>query len=150
MKIYLIRHGYAESLSGHADDSRRNLTEEGRLGIRRQAETLRERGVAIRQIFHSPFVRARQTAELVFQSFKVPLAELPDLVPGGNPESVLMSIAEMEENSLLVSHLPIIAELAFSLTGARVSFFPGTCIEVSLPEKARFSGELGWVLHPEP
>ncbi len=65
MKIFLIRHGETtgdiEDRYGGAYDD--HLTERGRSQLAKTAESLRGSGIEI--IFHSPLIRARESAEII-------------------------------------------------------------------------------------
>lgn len=147
--LYLIRHGHAEYPPAGMPDRDRALTDEGRADIDKQAKKLLARGVTLKAITHSPYRRAIETALIVHKTFPdAALVEHRELHPGGSAESVLMYIAELDQATLLVSHLPIIAEIANGLTGAMVSFYPGTCIAVSRQAGKALSGDLMWTQHP--
>jgi broad specificity phosphatase PhoE len=70
MKLYFVRHGESEANVQHVISNRESpfgLTELGK----RQANTLAEnlRDIPITAIYSSPILRARETAEIVSQSF---------------------------------------------------------------------------------
>lgn len=62
MELTLIRHAIAEDGS---DDFARALTAEGRKRFKRSVATLDDVGVRFSKVFHSPKLRALQTAELL-------------------------------------------------------------------------------------
>jgi phosphohistidine phosphatase SixA len=53
--------------------TQRNLSEEGRQQARRIGQTLRERGVAVQEVWHSAWCRTRDTAQLAFPSMQAPV-----------------------------------------------------------------------------
>ncbi|CAM2008518.1 phosphohistidine phosphatase SixA [Acanthopleuribacter pedis] len=147
--LYLIRHGQAEYPPSGMPDRDRALTDEGRADVDKQAKKLLAKGVTLHAIRHSPYKRAIETALIVHKTFPdAALVEMPELIPGGSAESILMNIAEIERPTLLVSHLPVIAEVASSLTGTAVTFYPGTCIGVYRKSETPFSAQLLWTEHP--
>lgn len=72
MDVYIMRHGDAgPNKSSSADDNARELTEHGRVDVRRLIEQLRDAGLtAPSSILASPLIRARQTAEIVREIWK--------------------------------------------------------------------------------
>jgi len=113
MDLYVIRHAIA--VDEYEDDSQRPLTEKGRKKMRLIARGLRTLGVEFDLILSSPYVRARETAEILAEVFKVKadIAFSDHLIPAGNPE---MLISEMNEkysvsSIALVGHEPLLTSL---------------------------------------
>jgi len=96
MNIYIIRHAIAveEGTPGYESDSERPLTDKGRKKMRQIARGLRNIGVEFDLILSSPYVRARETAEILAQVFKVKkkIAFTENLIPFGNPERLIGDI----------------------------------------------------------
>ncbi len=111
MRLWLLRHGEAES---HArTDAERELTRHGRQEVRQVAIHLA--GRPLRTILCSPYLRARQTAELMEDLLDgVPELAVADwLVPDSDPRRALDQLAEYgEDELLLVSHQPFVGALA--------------------------------------
>ena len=111
MKLWLLRHGHAEP---HASsDAQRRLTSLGRQEVLQSAAHLL--GRPLEAILSSPYVRARQTAELVAEALQS--AQVQEIVPWLTPESsvreaLALLAARPEAEMLLVSHLPLIGEVA--------------------------------------
>lgn len=111
MKLWLLRHGEAEP---HArTDAERELTRRGRREVRQMTAHLASR--PLQTILCSPYIRARQTAELL----EALLDGTPELVvvdwltPDSDPRQALDWLAERSEKELLlVSHQPFIGALA--------------------------------------
>ena len=61
---------------------------------------------------------------------------------------VLDMLGGIEEEVLLVSHLPLVGELAAKLTGVGVPFHQGTCVKIEREDSTTFRGTLAWALHP--
>ncbi len=156
-ELYLIRHGIAEARSdAWPDDSKRPLTADGMTRVRKQARGLARLGVSFDVILTSPFVRTRQTAEIVADAFEPRPHLMPTdaLTPDGTYAMVLADLAKHARRArvALVGHEPGIGELAARLIGARhpISFKKGAvcCIGVdSLPPAG--PGELRWFLPPK-
>jgi len=117
MNIYIIRHAIAveEGTPGYESDSERSLTDKGRKKMRQIARGLRNIGVEFDLILSSPYVRARETAEILAQVFKVKkkIAFTENLIPFGNPELLIGEINESYAvNSIaLVGHEPHLSNL---------------------------------------
>lgn len=125
--LYILRHGIAapRPVGGRAKDSDRPLTAEGRQKVRRVARTMAKLELGIDLIVSSPFVRARQTAELVADVLrlrdKVQLCE--HLAPQGKPKDLIAYLKALEpppDNVLLVGHEPYLSGLiSLLLSGSR-------------------------------
>jgi len=111
MFLYLIQHAEAQS---EAEDPARDLTQKGRLDIENVAHLLKRLKVQVRQIFHSGKTRAQSTAGVLARHLQPPAgaSEAPGLAPLDNPEIWAGRIAKMDEDILLVGHLPHLARLA--------------------------------------
>ncbi|MBF7729478.1 phosphohistidine phosphatase SixA [Pseudomonas sp. N040] len=111
MKLWLLRHGQAEA---HASsDAQRCLTAHGRQEVLHSAARLI--GQPLQAILCSPYIRARQTAELVHEALaNAPAVEIvPWLTPDSSVREVLAQLAARPESDiLLVSHQPLVGELA--------------------------------------
>jgi phosphohistidine phosphatase len=91
MRLLIIRHGIAEDKEAWArtsnNDDERPLTDEGRQKMVLNAKGLRRSVDAIDVLATSPLVRARQTAQIVADAFKLGRIEtakalVPDTPPG--------------------------------------------------------------------
>ena len=112
MKLYLIRHAHA--LDG-ADDAARPLSGKGRTQVKRLASFLRASGAfAPEEIWHSPLVRARQTAELLAERLKLdaPRREVTGLAPMDDPRVIAQRLAREKRALALVGHDPHMSALA--------------------------------------
>lgn len=79
MKVFLIRHGETTSdlevrYGGSFDD---HLTENGRNQLKLTANTLTGKNIEI--IFHSPLIRARESAEIIQEEIDCPLTKIEGL-----------------------------------------------------------------------
>ena len=73
MNLYIIRHAIAvdEGTPEYEDDSQRPLTDKGKKKMRQIAKGLRALGVEFDLILSSPYVRAKETAEILADVFKI-------------------------------------------------------------------------------
>ena len=112
MKIYLVRHGIAHSKS---DDPERSLTEEGKDEVIKVASfIIKEKKFELDKIFQSGKTRAKETAELIAQ-FIQPIEgiyESEELAPMTDPSKWLEKIKKMNNDTMLVGHLPHLNRLA--------------------------------------
>jgi phosphohistidine phosphatase len=117
MNLYIIRHAIAvdEGTTEYEQDSQRPLTDKGKKKMHQIAKGLRALGVDFDLILSSPYVRAKATAEILADVFKVKadIAFSDNLIPMGDPD---LLIAEMNEkhsaNSIaLVGHEPHLTAL---------------------------------------
>jgi phosphohistidine phosphatase len=139
--LYIVRHAHAVD---REDDSARELSGRGREQVRRAGALLRESG-AFRpdEIWHSPLVRAQQTAELLAAAagLKVPVREKAGLLSEDNPAVIAARIPQ-EHSVALVGHEPHLGGLA-SLLVAGAAFPPafhiGKCAILALEYAGRGS-----------
>jgi phosphohistidine phosphatase len=116
MNLYIIRHAIAvdEGSPEYEEDSQRPLTDKGKKKMRQIAKGLRALGVDLDMVISSPYVRAKETAEILADVFKMKDVTFSDnLIPMGDPD---LLIAEMNEkysvNSIaLVGHEPFLSAL---------------------------------------
>jgi phosphohistidine phosphatase len=125
MMIYLMRHGLAvePGSPGFRTDADRALTHKGRRQLRKIAGVMAEMELEFDLILSSPFVRARQTAEIVARALKLKknLKFSNALAVDGDPALLLRQLERMKpmpENLLLVGHEPGLSQLmSILLTG---------------------------------
>src|SRR5262245_58672519 len=124
-EIYILRHGIAveRGAGGYTNDSERPLTAEGRKKMQRIAKTLCNLDLSFDLILSSPYVRARQTAEIVAQILKgEERLKLSDHVAAdGDAEDLIAEVRKAHHSPasvLLVGHEPYLSELiSVLLTG---------------------------------
>jgi phosphohistidine phosphatase len=117
MNLYLLRHGLAAERAPHSTkDADRPLTPKGKRKLWLVAEAMEALELSFDRILSSPYVRARQTAEIVAEAFNArPRLEFTDtLTPHGNSKhlvELLLHIEPQPQNILLVGHEPYLSEL---------------------------------------
>lgn len=117
MLVYLIRHAEAADL---LPDAARPLTARGRHQVARLAHVLkRSNAFKPAEVWHSPFVRARETAQhlLAEMELAVPLREEPGITPDDDPQVVARQLARLTRPLALVGHEPHLSALASLLVG---------------------------------
>jgi len=160
MKIYLIRHSNAvdPGTPGYEDDSLRPLTEKGRDKMKKIAAALKELDVKPNLIVSSPYVRARQTAEVLAKvlKFKPELVFSNTLVPMGKPDDIIGEINEKYnvDELVLVGHEPCFSSLVGTLIAGNPDFTMtmkngGVCCLVSDDLHTERKATLEWLLTPK-
>lgn len=108
MNLYLVRHGKAEE---GEDDAARRLTNGGRKAVRRVAQRLAGAGIHVDRVEHSGRVRAAETAEILARSVGAKAKAVPGLDAMDDVEPVAERIVSVEEDLMLVGHLPFMERL---------------------------------------
>jgi phosphohistidine phosphatase len=148
MKFFLMRHG--DSQNG-LDDAGRTLSGDGVREAKLAGAFLKQSGARLGAIYHSPFLRSRQTAEIVagVLGLTEKLSERGGLLPGDSVSSFadeMEKLAIGEAGRLVVGHLPFVEDLASLLIsgsegGVSIRFTTGSLIGL---ERFEFTNE--WIL----
>ncbi len=121
MNLYIIRHAIAVEEDSSSEDSQRALTDKGSKKMRQIAKGLRILGSEFDMILSSPYVRARETAEILGDVFKVKeqISFSNNLVPMGNPDLLIAEINEKYsvDSLAIVGHEPYLTALISLLIG---------------------------------
>jgi phosphohistidine phosphatase len=122
MRLSLLRHGIAANRASpeYENDSERPLTPKGERRMRRIAKGIQASGLAYDLILSSPYLRAKQTAEIVAQVLSMPEGVLlvETLTPEGNPRQLIEALRtdhREREDVLLVGHEPYLSRLISTL-----------------------------------
>lgn len=123
-ELYLVRHGKAEERGvAWPDDAKRPLTDDGTERMRRAARGLVRLGVTVDVVLTSPYVRARQTAELIASAFasRPPIVASDSLTPNGSFPALLEELDKQSKRGqvAIVGHQPDLGEIAARLGGLR-------------------------------
>ena len=154
--LYLVRHAIAaERGDDWPDDDKRPLTERGIARFKEAVAGLTPLDVEIDEIFTSPLVRAKQTADLLAAGVKgKPSVKILDaLSPGHSPTSLLAQLAKVAKRRriALVGHEPGLGELAAHLIGAgrALPFKKGGVCRIEVESlTSRRPGALTWFVTP--
>lgn len=164
-QIVLFRHGIARDRTEFAGtslpDSERPLTDRGVQRTRRAAAGLAGLLPELDWIAFSPYVRARETADLIAAVYDDVMGRRPgrvladDLQPGGSPARLCAWLGQrpIEGPVALVGHEPDLSELAaWFTTGGAAGFVrfkkAGACLLQFPAAPARGEGEIQWLLPP--
>jgi phosphohistidine phosphatase len=160
LELYLVRHAVAaERGPDYPNDAERPLTEDGVERFRRAVAGLRDLGVQLDLVLSSPYVRARETAELLCVGVKPrpKLVVVEALACGGKPADVIAAAVKHAaagrgaSRVALVGHEPDLGELAARLLGAkgRVEFKKGAVCRIDVDRAMPAGpGTLRWLLTP--
>ena len=118
MKLMLMRHG--DALQYAPTDAERPLSERGREEVVAAARRIQSEG-GVACIFASPYLRARQTAQLVRESLALEepvrgLTVTPDVTVPYAVDQLNTGLSVRKYPLLLVTHQPIISRLIHYLT----------------------------------
>jgi phosphohistidine phosphatase len=156
-ELYIVRHAIAaERGEEWPDDDKRPLTEKGIVRFKDGLAGLTLLDVTIDEIFTSPLVRAKQTADLLAAGIpgKPSVKLLGALAPGQSSEEVVSHLARAAKRRriALVGHEPGLGELAAHLIGARrpLAFRKGGVCRIDLQGlNENRPGSLIWFVTPK-
>jgi phosphohistidine phosphatase len=146
-RVYLVRHAAAER-EAPGGDVARPLTPAGRRAFEALLASLRARGeLGVTCVRTSPFVRARQTAELLAHRASAPLEDDAALASGCATGAELLAAARAAgPGAAIVGHNPEVAE-AIALAGAHDPAVPPGAIAAIVLE-GDGGARLAWLEAP--
>jgi phosphohistidine phosphatase len=111
MYIYLVQHAHSKK---DEEDPARPLSERGIRDITAVSSYTSRFALKVEAIYHSPKLRAKQTAEILSQDLRPykGISEADGLAPLDNPDTWVQRLTKMQTDVLLVGHLPHLAKLA--------------------------------------
>jgi phosphohistidine phosphatase len=126
MNLYLMRHAIAAEAAENMEDSQRPLTDKGRKKLGKIAHSLGKLNLTFDLILTSPYLRARQTAEVVADELNIKeklVVTSVNLAPPGLADQLVEEINTHEavENLLIVGHAPCLSQLAGLLVAGDAS-----------------------------
>lgn len=121
-ELYLLRHGIAvePGTPGYPSDAARALTSEGKYNMKKIAGAMRTMALEFDLILSSPYVRARQTAEIVRETLKLSTEIIftDNLVLRADSKNLIREINanySHKRSLLLVGHEPFLSMLISKL-----------------------------------
>lgn len=160
MNLYIIRHSLAVDAGtpGYENDSQRPLTEKGQKRFRKIAHSLRAQNIKLDMILSSPYLRARQTAEILADEFNLQSGQLAfsdNLLLTGFVDQLIAEINEKYpvESLALVGHEPALSALIGTLVAGNanlsVTLKKGSVCYLSADNlRHERSASLEWLLTP--
>ncbi len=155
MQLYIVRHGAAgDATEWEGPDEKRPLTSKGKRTMARVAERLADLDVRPAAIVSSPYLRARQTAEVLARTLGETdrLGSDGRLVPGFGIADLMGLLADYAEASslMLVGHEPDLSQAICELIGAeRLKMKKGGVAFLDLPNPHVSRGQLIWLAPPD-
>ena len=161
MNLYILRHGIAvePGTPGYEQDADRPLTPEGERKLGQIAVAMEALGLTFDLILSSPYVRARQTAEIIAAAFSArkQLEFSNHLACGGDSKKLveyLKRLQPLPENVMLVGHEPYLSGLISLLVAGNESCWVvlkkgGLCKLTTVSLKHGPCAALEWLLTPK-
>ncbi len=143
MNIYIVRHADAERSSINKKDSQRELTPEGKEKLKKAIDGWKNLIHNVDHIVSSPYMRTKQTAEIIAIGFKFNKEVLLDdkLKSGGSTEDLIMLANSLDgEDIIFVGHEPDCSEHLSNLissSGFFVDYKKGMIAKVSFNNRVR-------------
>ena len=110
MHVYLVRHGDAMS---EQEDPARPLNDAGARQAERVAAFLKPRRLAPAEVWHSPKARAEGTARILLPALDGGgLVKRSNINPTDPPAPVADELNALDDDIMLVGHLPFLSRLA--------------------------------------
>jgi phosphohistidine phosphatase len=150
MELYLVQHAAAK---GEQEDRSRPLTDRGRQDIARVAEFVERLNIKVKAIRHSDKLRAEQTAQELAGRVRSAegLEKTAGLGPNDDVERLKEILTGMEDNLMIVGHLPYLSRLVSSLIcgdqDLRIVDFRMGCIVRLDQDNGRW--HLKWMITPD-
>lgn len=136
MRLYLVRHGQA--LPGNVDPAK-GLSDTGRGEAERVAAFLRKLEIEVGAVWESGKKRATQTAQILGSAVRATagIQQRQGLQPNDPVAPMVRALSSLDEDHMIVGHLPFLADLASALLVGRpdaepvLRFRPATvvCLE---------------------
>ncbi len=151
MKLYLVQHAKAASKEV---DPQRSLTEEGHRDIRKVAAFIEPLKLWVDCLWNSGKRRAVQTAEILAEVIEIKEAKIArdGLTPNDDVTTLRDELASVQQDIMIVGHLPFLSKLAsLLLAGSEsantVAFRNGGIVCLNRSETNQW--QIDWIVTPE-
>lgn len=151
MKLYLVQHAEAKS---EEEDPQRPLTERGVTEINKVAAFIQQpHSIHVKCIYHSGKARAKETAGIL-ADYLAPsdgILQTDGLKPLDDPDTWINRLADINDDIMIVGHLPYMRQLAALLICCDeltnpVSFQMGGVVALKRDESGTWS--INWMVTP--
>ncbi len=151
MHLYFFRHGIAHPCDANTPDFQRELTPEGRQRTQQAAEQIKAWDVDLDQLYTSPLIRARQTADILGATLGIAVQVRREVGLGFNLPTVAALTSDLDRESavLFVGHEPDFSQTISALTGGRVVMKRGGFARVDVVTFQPLRGDLVWLVTPK-
>jgi phosphohistidine phosphatase len=148
MLLYLLRHADADWPDWDGPDDERPLNQRGKKQTRKIAKFLDALDLELDDILTSPLPRARQTADIVADRFKLHVREEESLGGGFHVGDLKELVRKYcVENLMIVGHEPNFTDVIGDLTGADCKLSKAGLALVELDDR-KMEGRLLWLFPP--
>ena len=149
MKLYFVRHAEAEDMA--SSDHARALTPRGIERTKTAGKVIQRLGIKPVQIFSSPRVRAKQTADIIATALNQEVVVTDAVNFSFDLQHLRDLVKDMKSNSqiMFVGHNPSMSEIVNELTGASVAMKKGALARVDVFSATSLRGELVWLIPPK-
>ena len=163
MNLIVVRHALAEDREDFAkknkDDSLRPLTVKGKKRLKKVLDEMTQSLSSVDLIVTSPYVRAKQSAQIVQEKIRAKIVEAAELVPHSPPQAFVKWIKSQgadKKTIVAVGHEPQLSLLiSYLLAGKNQSFVElkksgMASLEISSAEDIETQpARLNWLVSPK-
>jgi len=141
VKLYLLRHGTAETWLNDDQDFGRQLTEFGEAEVARQAEVFTQLASANFECWVSPYKRTQQTADIFFANAQLNKQTTRLLTPDAGTVGISDALVSQTGDLLLITHQPLVSKLIALLSGRPWSDCPMDTASLAVLEGDVFASD---------
>ena len=154
INLYFVRHGeYVDLTAANGSpDADNPLSDIGIANLRHEAETLTAWQLPFDTLLSSPFLRARQTADILSDVLNIPVLEevlLTRTEFGVEQLGKILAKYPAARHLLLVGHEPDFSTVVAAITGGAIQLQRGGVAKVSLISQNPWQAELVWLVTPQ-
>lgn len=158
IQLILLRHGIAENIADDGTDFNRRLTREGIEKLTRRLPNLKAKVEHFEgtEIWSSPILRAKETAEILASSLNIEDVKYYDFISEGSYDEFLTMVNLSEENKTIfvVGHEPYLGDWSYELSKKSIPFKKGAAASFTI-ESVSQDGiknkeiDFDWYLEPK-
>jgi phosphohistidine phosphatase len=153
MHLILFRHGLAQDKNDPdcPADAERRLTSKGIARTKKAARGLLRLGVAPDVVVSSPYLRARETAEIAIDELglELDLVESEALLPEASPEDLVRFVGRQKVDVVLCAghapHLDLVVARLLGAEGAVTALDKAGAVSLDVPRGGK-RGRIEWLL----
>jgi len=154
IQLIFIRHGAAQDRVPSGDDFARRLTNKGEQTLKDTLPALLPLIEPARdvQVWSSPLIRAKQTAQIVTDILKCGQSSCYDFIEQGDFDKLLAALQALKKDKeytvIVVGHEPFLGAWSLELCGSHIPFKKGAAAGYLIDMAAPDAVELQWFLQP--